>query len=174
MLVRNQASAGRAAAPGGASALPGSWRGRRWQRLAARALTERAQTEHGLRLSFRPEPGAEEELRRLAAVENECCRWAEWTVQTRAGQIVLDAESGGGGDRVGRVRSGCPGRWCAPPATRNASCAALPQPPLPHHVRRCRANAIINCRLRITRYANSLMPGGRQGEARSESVDHGA
>jgi len=71
--------------------------GGRWERLAARALTERAQTEHGLRLSFRPEPGAEEELRRLVAVENECCRWAEWTVQTRAGQIVLDVRSTGEG-----------------------------------------------------------------------------
>jgi hypothetical protein len=35
----------------------------RWERIAARALTERAETEHGLLLSFRPEPGAEEELR---------------------------------------------------------------------------------------------------------------
>jgi hypothetical protein len=69
----------------------------RWERLAARALTERAETEHGLRLSFRPEPGAEEELRQLVAVENECCRWATWTVDTRAGQIVLDARSDGDG-----------------------------------------------------------------------------
>lgn len=69
----------------------------RWERLAARALTERAETEHGLRLSFRPEPGAEEELRRLAAAENECCRWAKWTVGTHAGQIVLDVRSAGDG-----------------------------------------------------------------------------
>jgi hypothetical protein len=69
----------------------------RWERLAARALTERAETEHGLRLSFRPEAGAEQELRQLVAVENECCRWASWTVETRAGQIVLDARSAGDG-----------------------------------------------------------------------------
>jgi hypothetical protein len=69
----------------------------RWERLAAQALTERAETEHGLRLSFRPEPGTEEELRQLVAVENECCRWASWTVDTYAGQIVLDARSAGGG-----------------------------------------------------------------------------
>ncbi len=49
----------------------------RWERIAARALTERAETEHGLLLSVRPEPGAEEELRQLVAVENECCRWAK-------------------------------------------------------------------------------------------------
>jgi hypothetical protein len=69
----------------------------RWERLAARALTERAQTEHGLRLSFHPEPGAEEELRQLVAIENECCRWASWTVHASAGQIVLDASSTGDG-----------------------------------------------------------------------------
>lgn len=67
--------------------------GGRWERIAARALTERAETEHGLRLSFRPAPGVEEELRQLVAVEDECCRWATWTVDRRAGQIVLDARS---------------------------------------------------------------------------------
>ncbi|HEX6930775.1 MAG TPA: hypothetical protein VF162_01430 [Streptosporangiaceae bacterium] len=71
--------------------------GGRWERLAALALTERAETEHGLRLSFRPEPGVDEELRQLVAVENDCCRWAKWTVDTRAGQIVLDARSTGDG-----------------------------------------------------------------------------
>ena len=71
--------------------------GRRWQRLASRALTERAQTEHGLRLSFRPEPGVEQELRELVAIENECCRWASWTVRSGAGHIVLDISSTGDG-----------------------------------------------------------------------------
>ena len=70
---------------------------RRWERLAGRALIKRAETEYGVRLSFRLEPGAEEELRQLVAVENECCRWARWTVQTSAGQIVLDARSTGDG-----------------------------------------------------------------------------
>lgn len=69
----------------------------RWERLAAQALTERAETEYGLRLSFRAEPGAEQELRQLVAVENQCCRWASWTVDTRAGQLVLDARSAGDG-----------------------------------------------------------------------------
>ena len=69
----------------------------RWERLAGRALTERAETVHGLRLSFRPGTGAEDELRRLVAVENQCCRWATWTVQTRAGRLVLDIRSTGEG-----------------------------------------------------------------------------
>jgi hypothetical protein len=69
----------------------------RWERLAARALTERAKNVHGLRLSFGPAHGAEEELRRLVAVEKQCCRWAMWTVETRAGHVVLDIRATGDG-----------------------------------------------------------------------------
>ena len=63
----------------------------------ARAMTKRTEMADGLRLSFRPEPEAEEELRRLVAVEVECCRWAAWTVQTDAGATVLDVRSTGPG-----------------------------------------------------------------------------
>jgi len=69
----------------------------RWARLLARAMTERAETADGLRVSFRPDPGAEEELRSLVAVESECCRWAAWTVQASAGTIELDVRSTGVG-----------------------------------------------------------------------------
>jgi hypothetical protein len=69
----------------------------RWQQLAARAMTQRTETAHGVRISFRPEPGAEDELRQLVAVENECCPWADWRVQTDARQIVLDVHSTGEG-----------------------------------------------------------------------------
>ena len=69
----------------------------RWARLAARAMTGRAETAHGLRLSFRPGPGVGDELGRLVAVERECCAWADWIVQTRAGQIVLDVRAAGDG-----------------------------------------------------------------------------
>src|ERR1700751_5276708 len=61
--------------------------GRRWQRLMARALTGRAETADGLRLSFRPE--AEDELRALVAVETGCCAWAAWTVEPTAGAVGL-------------------------------------------------------------------------------------
>ena len=67
--------------------------GDRWERLAARAMTERAETPYGLRICLRPEPGAEEELRKLVAVENECCPWAAWTVETSDAKIVLDVRS---------------------------------------------------------------------------------
>ena len=69
----------------------------RWQRLMARAMTERAETADGLRMSFRPEPGVEEELRRLVAVESGCCSWAAWGVETMAGAPVLDVRSTGPG-----------------------------------------------------------------------------
>src|SRR5215470_3439165 len=88
----------------------------RWERLAEQALTESAQTERGLRLSFRPEPGAEEELRQLVAVENECCRWATWTVQASAGRIVLDVRSTG--DGIAALHTMFTGLHRAPPAGR--------------------------------------------------------
>ena len=65
--------------------------GRRWQRLMARALTGRAETADGLRLTFRPE--AQDELRALVAVETGCCAWAAWTVEPTAGAVVLDVRS---------------------------------------------------------------------------------
>jgi hypothetical protein len=71
--------------------------GGRWERLAARAMTGRAETADGLRIVFRPEPGAEEELRALVAVENGCCSWAKWTVEAEEGQIVLAVRATGEG-----------------------------------------------------------------------------
>jgi hypothetical protein len=69
----------------------------RWQRLAAQALTQRADTADGIRLSFRPGPGVEAELRALVAIEQECCPWAEWTVDTGGGQVVLGVRATGTG-----------------------------------------------------------------------------
>jgi hypothetical protein len=69
----------------------------RWEQLAARAMTERVETAHGLRIFFRADPGAAEELRALVAVENECCPWADWTVGRNDGQLVLNVHSTGEG-----------------------------------------------------------------------------
>ncbi len=63
----------------------------RWEQLMTRALTRRAATPDGLRLSFRPD--AEDELRALAAAETECCPWATWTVGRGGGAVVLDVRS---------------------------------------------------------------------------------
>ena len=64
---------------------------KRWEQLIARAMTERAETVVGLRISFLP--GAEDELRALVAVETECCAWATWTVERATGTIVLHVRS---------------------------------------------------------------------------------
>jgi hypothetical protein len=69
----------------------------RWERLIARAMTEYAQTTDGLRMSFHPEPEAEDELRELVAAENRCCSWATWAVETVADAPVLDVRSTGPG-----------------------------------------------------------------------------
>jgi hypothetical protein len=66
---------------------------RRWEQFLARAMTGRAETADGVRLSFRPEPGTEDELRALVAVESECCAWATWTAQRVGGAVVLDVRS---------------------------------------------------------------------------------
>lgn len=86
----------------------------RWEQLAARAMTERAETARGLRLRFRQGPGVEEELRQLVAVETECCRWAGWTVQNNGGHLVLDIHSTG--DGVAALHSMFTGLHPAPPA----------------------------------------------------------
>src|SRR5262252_8628426 len=69
----------------------------RWERLAARAMSGRQQTGHGIRVSFRPGPGTEEELRALADVESRCCPWAAWTVHADGSRLVLDVRSAGDG-----------------------------------------------------------------------------
>src|SRR5262249_60891411 len=65
----------------------------RWLELRARAQTERIETADGIRLVFVSAPGVEAELRELVAVEQECCSWAEWNVEHRAGRLVLDVRS---------------------------------------------------------------------------------
>jgi hypothetical protein len=69
----------------------------RWTQLAASALLERAQTSDGLRISFRPEPGVEDELRALVAIEKQCCGWADWTVESSASQVTVDVRATGEG-----------------------------------------------------------------------------
>ena len=84
----------------------------RWVRLAARALTGHTKTADGVRLSFRPEPGTEQELRALAGVEAECCSWATWTVRASATRLVLDVRATG--DGVAALHGMFPGPRQAP------------------------------------------------------------
>jgi hypothetical protein len=66
---------------------------RRWRALT---ITAREETPTGMRVTFAP--GAEDELRALIAVENECCAWATWTVDGP----VLTVSSEGDGVRAAR------------------------------------------------------------------------
>jgi hypothetical protein len=65
----------------------------RWERLMEEALTGHTLTAAGVRLSFRPDPATEQELRALVAVEVGCCPWAAWTVQASATRLVLDVRA---------------------------------------------------------------------------------
>jgi hypothetical protein len=69
----------------------------RWARLAARAMTGREQSGRGIRVSFRPGSGIEEELRALVDVETRCCPWATWSVRAEGTRLVLDVRSAGDG-----------------------------------------------------------------------------
>ena len=69
----------------------------RWKALYADAGIERIATDDGVRVCFRRDPGAEEELRALVAVEVECCTWANWNVEAGAAELILEISSSGDG-----------------------------------------------------------------------------
>ena len=69
----------------------------RWGRLAARAMIRCERTGQGIRASFRPGPGTEEELRALVDAETRCCPWAAWAVHADGTRLVLDVRSAGDG-----------------------------------------------------------------------------
>ena len=60
-----------------------------WQRLADTALQSQKATAHGVELVYRLEEGVEGRLRELAALEAECCSFAQWTVHRRAQDVLL-------------------------------------------------------------------------------------
>jgi hypothetical protein len=65
-------------------------RRQRWHALAARALIARETTRRGLRLVFAATDGVEAELRELAELERDCCRFATWDVRPGPRGVVLD------------------------------------------------------------------------------------
>jgi hypothetical protein len=77
-------------------------RQRRWAELAGRAIIDVARTGDGLRLRFRGEAGVEAELRELAALERDCCGFAEWMVAGDGDTWVMDI-SGAGQEAVAQV-----------------------------------------------------------------------
>ena len=69
----------------------------RWLALGENFGLGRQETADGLRLSFRRHPAIREELDALVAVENECCSWAEWSVEGESDALVMAARSEGTG-----------------------------------------------------------------------------
>ena len=69
----------------------------RWLALGENFGLGREETEDGLRLSFRSHPAIRQELDALVAVENECCSWADWSVDGEEEVLVMAARSEGTG-----------------------------------------------------------------------------
>jgi hypothetical protein len=74
-----------------------------WRRLRTAAELAVEMLDDGVRLRFRAGPGVAQELRRLTAIENECCSWAAWTVHEHTGEAILDVRSEG--DGIAAVRA---------------------------------------------------------------------
>lgn len=60
-----------------------------WQRLADAALHTQRATTRGVELAYRSEEGVEGQLRELAALEAECCSFADWAVDRRGEDVLL-------------------------------------------------------------------------------------
>jgi hypothetical protein len=69
----------------------------RWLRLGRDAGLGRTETTDGVLVRFRDQPGVEQELRALAAVEAACCAWARWDVHRAGGELILRVTSTPGG-----------------------------------------------------------------------------
>jgi len=85
-----------------------------WQRLAERALRQQCSIAGGVRLVFSAEEGVEGQLRDLARLEAQCCAFADWNVQRRDENLVLDVTARGEG--VAAVRALVEGALAARPS----------------------------------------------------------
>ncbi|MGN6379004.1 MAG: hypothetical protein ACTHNU_08655 [Gaiellales bacterium] len=74
-----------------------------WRRLRDGAELGVEEIEDGVRVRFRDDDGVRAELRRLAAIERECCSWASWSVHSEPEQTVLEVRSRGAGVDTARA-----------------------------------------------------------------------
>lgn len=79
-------------------------RAARWEALTGRSLTRATRTDSGLRLVFRADPGVADELRDLAAMERDCCAFANWSVHERGTELTLDVTADGA-DAIAAIQS---------------------------------------------------------------------
>jgi hypothetical protein len=66
-----------------------------WQRLSDRYLRARRATAEGMELTFSDREGVEKQLRELAALEADCCSFAEWRVRRTDGVLRLEITAPG-------------------------------------------------------------------------------
>jgi hypothetical protein len=85
-----------------------------WRRLREAAELAVEEIAEGVRVRFRADPGAAEELRRLAAIENECCSWATWSVRVGLDETALEVRSRGAGVQAARALFCRPGTVLPP------------------------------------------------------------
>jgi hypothetical protein len=64
-----------------------------WQRVLARGAARVQPTPDGVRVLFAARGEVPADVRRLAALETECCSFARWSVREDDGEIVLDVRS---------------------------------------------------------------------------------
>jgi hypothetical protein len=69
----------------------------RWVALRESFGIGRDEVADGLRLTFDDRPEVETELQALIAVENDCCSWADWSIERDDGALVMAARSEGHG-----------------------------------------------------------------------------
>jgi hypothetical protein len=62
----------------------------RWRKLWQRAAVNVVTTSNEFQLRFRAAPDIEAELSQLADLERDCCAFADWSVQARGKELVLD------------------------------------------------------------------------------------
>jgi len=74
-----------------------------WQRLAERALRKQRPSRDGVQLVFHAEEGIERQLRDLTRLEAQCCSFADWKIQRRGEDVVLDVTARG--EAVAAVRA---------------------------------------------------------------------
>jgi len=69
----------------------------RWVALRETFGLARDESPDGLRLTFADRPEVEAELQALIAVENDCCAWADWSIEHADGALAMVARSEGDG-----------------------------------------------------------------------------
>lgn len=63
-----------------------------YRRLFADALIGRDRTETGVRLRFRADPGIEDRVRNLAALDKQCCDFFTFAITATDDEVAWDAE----------------------------------------------------------------------------------